>query len=85
MTQLNFRRLVRREALSEGQREALEGEIANMNAYREQEELKAAELHVTDMRTEEEKLQGAELATEMLKIFPMPPLIAADGRQYLST
>lgn len=36
--------------------------------YREQEEVKAYELHVTDIRTEEEKAMEAELAKEMLKV-----------------
>jgi len=84
VTTLNFRRLLRREPLSEGSREQLEREIDNMNQYREQEEVKAYELHVTDIRTEEEKAMEAELAKEMLKIYTLAPLQGADGRQMFS-
>jgi len=80
-TILHFRRLLRREPLSDGQREALEAEIANMNEYREQEEVKAHELQVSDIRTEEEKAMEAEAAREMLKIYSLAPLVGADGRQ----
>ena len=68
VTTLHFRRLLSREALNEPNREKLEIEISNMNHYREQEEIKAHELHVTDIRTEEEKAMEAEAAREMLKV-----------------
>jgi len=84
-TILHFRRLLRREALSESNREKLNVEIANMNSYREQEEQKAHELHVGDVRTAEEVAVEAELAKEMLKIFPMTALVGADGRTFLSS
>ena len=68
VTTLHFRRLLTRETLNEPNREKLEIEISNMNHYREQEEIKAHELHVTDIRTEEEKAMEAEAAREMLKV-----------------
>merc|ERR1719230_2117863 len=53
-TTLHFRRLLRRDGLKERDREHLEAEISEMAAYRDQEEERARQMHVTDPRTEEE-------------------------------
>ena len=73
-TSLCFRRLVRRDALSEGQRETLEAELSEMVGYRDQEETRAKELHVVDERTEEQKAAEAEMQREMLKVRRHSPL-----------
>ena len=73
-TSLCFRRLVRRDALSEGQRETLEAELSEMVDYRDQEETRAKELHVVDERTEEQKAAEAEMQREMLKVRRHSPL-----------
>ena len=64
-TTLHFRRLLRREPLCELEREQFEVELSRMNKYNEEEEMKAQELHVMDIRLNEEKMAGVALAQEI--------------------
>lgn len=70
-TTLHFRRLVRRDVLKERERELLEAEIGEMASYRDLEEQRAKQMHVTDPRTEEEKAAEAALQQDLLKFWPM--------------